>query len=120
MALFRRHLAGESARCVEHGVRLQVVGRRDRLDPALVRAIDAAEHATAAGTRLRLRLAVDYSARDAIARAALDALDARDTAADDDAARRARFAARLARAVHDATAPPVTWTCSCAPAASSG
>jgi undecaprenyl diphosphate synthase len=108
MALFRRHLAGESARCAEHGVRLQVVGRRDRLDPALVRAIHAAEDATAHGTRLRLRLAVDYSARDAIVRAALaaadDAVDPTEAAAADDAVRRARFAERLARAMHDTTA----------------
>jgi undecaprenyl diphosphate synthase len=67
MRLFARHLRTETPRLVENAVRLEVVGRRDRLPAPLVAAIRAAEHATAAGTRLRLRLAVDYSARAAIA-----------------------------------------------------
>jgi undecaprenyl diphosphate synthase len=70
MRLMEWYLDHETARCIENGVRLEVIGRRDRLDPALVRAIAAAEAATAAGTRLHLRLAVDYSARDAILAAA--------------------------------------------------
>jgi undecaprenyl diphosphate synthase len=70
MALFRRHLASESARCMENGVRLRVIGRRDRLAPDLVQAIERAERVTAGGERLELRLAVDYSARDAILKAA--------------------------------------------------
>ncbi len=52
-------------------MRLEVIGRRDRLPPVLVAAIAAAEHATAAGSRLQLRLAVDYSARAAIRSGAL-------------------------------------------------
>jgi undecaprenyl diphosphate synthase len=67
MRLFARHLRTETPRLLENAVRLEVVGRRDRLPAPLVAAIRAAEHATAAGTRLRLRLAVDYSARAAIA-----------------------------------------------------
>jgi len=70
MALFGRFLESETTRCVEHGVRLQVIGRRDRLDESLRRAIARAEAITAAGTGLRLRLAVDYSGRDAILAAA--------------------------------------------------
>jgi len=70
MRLFRSYLAGETARCVENGIRLQVVGRRDRISAALVRAIEAAEAATAGGRKMRLRIAVDYSARDAILEAA--------------------------------------------------
>lgn len=69
MSLFRRFLAAETPRCVESGVRLNVIGRRDRLSPALVRLIESAEAATANCSRLRLRLAIDYSSRDAIARA---------------------------------------------------
>src|SRR3989440_9244356 len=67
MRLFARHLQTETPRLLENGVRLDVVGRRDRLPAPLVAAIRAAERATAAGTRLRLRLAVDYPARAAIA-----------------------------------------------------
>ncbi|HEX9983162.1 MAG TPA: di-trans,poly-cis-decaprenylcistransferase [Thermoanaerobaculia bacterium] len=70
MTLLQRFLATETARCVSSGVRLNVIGRRDRLAPALVRHIEAAEAATAGGQKLRLRLAIDYSSRDAIARAA--------------------------------------------------
>jgi undecaprenyl diphosphate synthase len=70
MRLLRSYLASETARCVETGVRLSVIGRRDRLSPVLVRAIEAAEAATRGGTTLHLRLAIDYSARDAVMRAA--------------------------------------------------
>ncbi len=66
MRLFEKFLRGESARCVAEGVRLRVIGRRDRLAPALLRAIEAAEAATAGGATLQLNLAVDYSARHAI------------------------------------------------------
>jgi len=47
-------------------VRLRVVGRRDRLAGPLVDAITTAEERTRGGTKLELRLAVDYSARHAI------------------------------------------------------
>jgi undecaprenyl diphosphate synthase len=70
MRLFRDYLREETARCVSNGVRLEVIGRRDRLGPALLRAIEASELATAGGSRLWLRVAVDYSSRDAILRAA--------------------------------------------------
>ena len=70
MRLFRSYLAAETERLVENGVRLSVVGRRDRLAEPLARAIAGAEEATRGGTRLHLRLAIDYSARDAIVRAA--------------------------------------------------
>jgi undecaprenyl diphosphate synthase len=72
MALLERFLVTERARCVESGVRLNVIGRRDRLTPALVRLIELAEAATAGCRKLRLRLAIDYSSRDAIARATCD------------------------------------------------
>lgn len=70
MRLFRRHLASETPKCVENDIRLSVVGRRDRLSQELVRAIEAAEEATRDGVALHLRLAVDYSARDTMVRAA--------------------------------------------------
>src|SRR5207247_3783011 len=61
------YLRTETPRLVENDVRLELIGRRDRLPLPLVAAIDAAERATARGARLHLRLAVDYSARWAIA-----------------------------------------------------
>ena len=66
MRLFARYLRNEVPRLVENGVRLEVVGRRDRLPAPLVVAIDSAARATARGARLVLRLAVDYSSRWAI------------------------------------------------------
>src|SRR5918992_1439699 len=60
------------AREVTTLMRLFVIGRRDRLAPALIRQIDAAERLTADGRRLHLRLAVDYSAREAITRSVRD------------------------------------------------
>jgi undecaprenyl diphosphate synthase len=70
MRLFREYLRAETARCVAHGVRLEIIGRRDRLGRSLLRGIEAAEVATSGGTTLRLRIAIDYSSRDAIVRAA--------------------------------------------------
>jgi len=70
MSLFRRFLAMEAARCAEQGARISVIGRRDRLPPALVHAIEEAEALTANERSFALRIAVDYSARDAILRAA--------------------------------------------------
>jgi undecaprenyl diphosphate synthase len=66
MDLLDIYLRKETRRCRENGVRLQVIGRRDRLDPRLVAAIERTEAATAAGATLTLRIAIDYSARDAI------------------------------------------------------
>jgi len=67
MRLFARYLRTETPKLIEHGVRLEVVGRRDRLPAPLVAGAAAAESATRAGAELHLRLAVDYSARWAIA-----------------------------------------------------
>ena len=70
MRLFRSYLTAESAKCAENGVRISVIGRRDRLAPGLVRVIEETEARTASSDRFLLRIAVDYSARDAILRAA--------------------------------------------------
>jgi undecaprenyl diphosphate synthase len=70
MTLLRRSLAIEVDRCIRNDVRLSIVGRRDRLPNSLVRAIESAEDATVSGRRLWLRVAVDYSARDSMLRAA--------------------------------------------------
>ncbi|HVT61374.1 MAG TPA: di-trans,poly-cis-decaprenylcistransferase [Thermoanaerobaculia bacterium] len=70
MRLLRRYLVREAAKCAENGVRVQIIGRRDRLAPRLLQVIESAEAATAGGDKLCLRIAVDYSARDAIVFAA--------------------------------------------------
>jgi undecaprenyl diphosphate synthase len=66
MALFGDYLRDETARCADAGIRLTMIGRRDRLAPSLRRAAETAERATAGATRLHLRLAIDYSSREAI------------------------------------------------------
>lgn len=73
--LLRAFLRLERERLRERGVRLQVIGRRDRLTKTVLSEIDKAENVTVAGSRLQLRVAVDYSSRYAIARAAIDAAD---------------------------------------------
>ena len=70
LELFRSFLEAEGERCLAEGIRLSVIGRRDRLPDGLIRAIENVERETAGGRRLDLRIAVDYSARDAIVRAA--------------------------------------------------
>src|SRR3989442_3102229 len=66
MRLFARHLRSETPRLVANGVRLEVIGRRDRLPALLGVAIEAAEQATAGNDTLSFRLLVDYSGRAAI------------------------------------------------------
>jgi undecaprenyl diphosphate synthase len=78
MRLLESFLRTEAASCVEQGVRVEVFGRRDRLSPRVQDAIAAVEQTTAGGGVLRLRLAIDYSSRDAIVRAAAYAPRGRD------------------------------------------
>ncbi len=61
--LFRRHLLTETRRCLEQSIRLQVIGRRDRLDLGLPRLIERSEEATRGCTGMILRLAIDYSSQ---------------------------------------------------------
>ena len=70
MALLRFYLANEVESLVKNGVRLTVIGRRDRLPDGIAAAIARAEAATSRGETLNLRIAIDYSARDAILSAA--------------------------------------------------
>ena len=70
MALLRFYLGNEVESLVKNGVRLTVIGRRDRLPDGIAAAITRAEAATSRGETLNLRIAVDYSARDAILNAA--------------------------------------------------
>jgi undecaprenyl diphosphate synthase len=69
MALFRSYLCNEAERHARKGTRLSIIGRRDRLSPDLAEEISRVEAETRDGDRLHLRVALDYSARDAISRA---------------------------------------------------
>ncbi len=99
MLLFREYLLGEIGRCVSHDIRLSVIGRRDRLSLPLRAAIATAEKATAGGAGLRLRIAIDYSSRDAILLAAT-------RRGRNGPMTRARFARLLAEVSHDPDPAP--------------
>jgi undecaprenyl diphosphate synthase len=100
MRLFRRALLGEAKRCLENGVRLTILGRRDRLPSSLRHTVDQVESLTASGSRMHLRVAVDYSARDAVLRAA-----AATRGAGTDGMTREAFSELLARVDHDRMPP---------------
>jgi undecaprenyl diphosphate synthase len=107
MRLFAEYLRRETSRCRSHGIQLSILGRRDRLSAALRHAIDAAESATAHGSAMDLRIAIDYSARDSIIRAA--ALAAALAASHGGGLRprtRDGFAELIARAMHARSAAP--------------
>src|ERR1700674_631035 len=70
LRLLHEYLLTETSNCMTQGVRLSIIGRRDRMPSTLRDAVADAEAATANGTRLHLRLAIDYSAREAIFHAA--------------------------------------------------
>jgi undecaprenyl diphosphate synthase len=70
MRLFQAHLDSECPRLVDRGVRFNAIGRRDRIPDSLRRSIVHVEERTSEGAALHLRVAMDYSARDALLAAA--------------------------------------------------
>jgi len=99
MQLFERFLEAQADTCAKHGIRISVIGRRDRLPAPLRAAVKVAEARTARGRALHLRLAVDYSARDAIFRAARR-LNGRTKVSQE------TFSRLLAAAIHDGAPSP--------------
>jgi undecaprenyl diphosphate synthase len=99
MRLLEVYLKKETDRCVKNGVLLSVIGRRDRLEPRIVRAIERSESRTQGGRKLHLRIAIDYSAREAIAAAAALLDDSKDLSAQ-------HFSFLLNRAIHSTPAAP--------------
>jgi len=100
MKLFRAYLLSEAKRCLDNGVRLNIVGRRDRFQPSIVELIETVEASTAKGDLLHLRVAVDYSARDAILRAVGKINGAREIS-------REKFSRLLAEVDHSGPVPDV-------------
>jgi undecaprenyl diphosphate synthase len=70
MFLFRRYLFTETRRCIDQSIRISIIGRRDRLEETLLRAIEQSERLSVNGSRMHLRIAVDYSAQFSILAAA--------------------------------------------------
>ncbi len=106
MNLFRSFLLQEMVCCAENGVRLTVIGRRDRLSPPLLKAVEEAEYFTSGGDGMLLRIAVDYSSRDTILSAAR-AWGQGDPDTDDrDNGARDSFSLLLQAAMHSAVPAP--------------
>jgi undecaprenyl diphosphate synthase len=61
--LLRRHLLTQTQRCLERSIRINVIGRRDRLGSSLRQLIERSEGATAHCSGMHLRIAIDYSAQ---------------------------------------------------------
>lgn len=99
MGLFERYLVKEAHRCRCEGVRLSVIGRRDRLPAPVLNAILRTEELTRDGDVLHLRIAVDYSSRDAILSAAQRIGSTQEVS-------REAFSRELGEAIHDSTASP--------------
>jgi undecaprenyl diphosphate synthase len=72
MALLAWQLESQRERMLVNGIRITIIGRRDRLPEHVLQAVTESEHATSHCQRLHLRIAVDYSSREAIQRAALE------------------------------------------------
>ena len=70
MFLFQKYLDAECHHLFERGVRFSVIGRRDRIADALRRRIEHVEERTCGGTSLHMRVAIDYSSREALLSAA--------------------------------------------------
>lgn len=70
MGLLRLYLRSEIAELHKNGVRLKVIGNRERLDPDIVALIEDAERRTGSNTALNLTVALSYGSRSEIAMAA--------------------------------------------------
>jgi undecaprenyl diphosphate synthase len=66
MCLFQMYLDSECDSLTARGVRMSVIGRRDRISASLGRAIAHVEERTSKGTALHIRIALDYSAREGL------------------------------------------------------
>jgi len=83
MRLFGQYLFTETRRCVEQSIKINVIGRRDRLSENLLRSIEQSERSSAAGSGMLLRIAVDYSSQHSILEAARRAASKPDLSAED-------------------------------------
>jgi undecaprenyl diphosphate synthase len=96
--LFRQYLKTQTARCLAQSIRINVIGRRDRLARELVHEIHSSERITAHCSGMLLRIAIDYSSQSSLISAAHHL---RGGAAD-----RVGFVAALAAANHAAVIVP--------------
>jgi undecaprenyl diphosphate synthase len=70
MNLFRKYLVNSVERSNNANMKVNVIGRRDRLDEDILAKIDELEKSTANNTGLCFNIAINYGGRDEIVRAA--------------------------------------------------
>lgn len=70
MTLFNIYIRKERKRLIANGIRLQIIGERDRLGAKLQRAIESLEEQTSHNDDMILQVAVSYGGREEIVRAA--------------------------------------------------
>ena len=99
-ALLRRYLLTQTPRCLEQSIRINVIGRRDRLAPEVLRTVEHSERTTAHCTGMLLRIAVDYSSQHSL-------LESCRRMSAESSGDRARFVQHLAQADHAVAAPDV-------------
>src|SRR5258708_3376815 len=97
--LLGRYLLTQTPRCLERSIRINVVGRRDRLAPQVLRSIEHSERTTAQCSGLRLRIAVDYSSQHSL-------LESCRRMALESGIDRSRFREHLAGVDHSTTVTP--------------
>ena len=98
-ALLRRQLLTQTQRCLDQSVRINVIGRRDRLGPGLCELIEHSERTTAQCTAMTLRIAVDYSSQYSLMKAG-------DSPPGESGRDRGAFIERLAAVDHAVTPAP--------------
>ena len=74
--LLRHYIRQELSEITREGVRVRIIGDRDRFDAATRAELDRAERTTIGNARLNLNVALSYGARDEIAAAARAAAEA--------------------------------------------
>jgi undecaprenyl diphosphate synthase len=69
MGLLRLYLQSELAQLHKEGVRLSIIGEREKFEPDIVRLIEEGERLTASNTRIHLTIALSYGGRQELVRA---------------------------------------------------
>ncbi|WP_147163796.1 polyprenyl diphosphate synthase [Pararhodospirillum oryzae] len=96
LGLLRLYLNNEVRNLVKHGVRLRIIGRRDRFSREILDLFEDSENRTRANSGLNLTLALNYGARQEIVDAVrLFAREAVETGLDPESIDEAAFSRRL-------------------------
>jgi undecaprenyl diphosphate synthase len=98
-ALLRHYLQDQTPRCLKQSIRINVIGRRDRLPADLLRIIERSERETLHCGGMRLRIAVDYSSQYSL-------MESCRRMSDEASTDRTRFREHLADVDHSATGAP--------------